>query len=731
MKIEGIVINIIYRNEENGYNIIVVETSDSDITCVGTMPFFEPGDNLEIEGDFTYHDKYGEQILVNSVNLKKPTGKTSIINYLANANIKGIGKKTASDIYDRFGDSSIDIVYNEPDKLIEIAGIGKKKIADIKMTSEESRDSRNTMLFLQGLNISYNLSMKIYKLYGNDAIDIIKTNPYQLMEDISGIGFKMADNIGQNMQMKSNSKFRISAGISYILNYESEFNGHTALKYDYLVDNVSKLLRVKKEEVVQEINYDAIEGKLYNVIINEQKFIYKNSLFKAEKSVGLELSYKKKTPYAFDVTIDEDLSVFSDEQKLAINEAFKNMLLVITGGPGTGKTTIIKAITSILRSNNLSYALLAPTGRAAKRMQESTNDEAYTIHRMIGIRPDDVVSEYNEENPIEKDYIIVDEMSMVDIYLMKILLSAISANTALILVGDSDQLPSVGPGNVLKDIIETDIKTIRLKKIFRQAGESNIVINAHRINNGEYPILNEQGKDFFFVEANRNNFNEILIELVNNRLPKFYGIDKVKDIQILCPSKKTPWGSAYINENMQKAINISKDTLEINKQIFKVNDKVMQIRNNYNLIPENSIFDTEGVYNGDIGFVSEIDQEYENLEVVFYDGSFVKYKKEDIKDLDLSYAITIHKSQGSEFDCVIIPMMQVAPMLLTRNLFYTGVTRAKRLVVLVGDKQIIKKMVDNNSSSKRYTNLSYWINEMGDVIDDWLDISWQKYMLHL
>ena len=718
MKIEGIVTNIIYRNEENGYNIIVVETSDSDITCVGTMPFFEPGDNLEIEGDFTYHDKYGEQILVNSVNLKRPTGKTSIINYLANANIKGIGKKTASDIYDRFKDESIDIVYNNPDKLIEITGIGKKKIADIKMTSEESRDSRNTMLFLQGLNISYNLSMKIFKHYGNDAIDIIKTNPYQLMEDISGIGFKMADNIGQNMQMKSNSKFRISAGISYILNYESEFNGHTALKYDYLVDKVSKLLRVKKEEVVKEINDDAIEGKLYNVIINEQKFIYKNSLFKAEKSVGLELSYKKKTPYAFDVTIDEDLSVFSDEQKLAIKEAFKNMLLVITGGPGTGKTTIIKAITSILRSNNLTYALLAPTGRAAKRMQESTNDEAYTIHRMIGIRPDELISEYNEENPIEKDYIIVDEMSMVDIYLMKTLLAAISANTALILVGDSDQLPSVGPGNVLKDIIETDIKTIRLKKIFRQAGESNIVINAHRINNGEYPILNEAGKDFFFVEANRNNFNDTLIDLVNNRLPKFYGIDKVKDIQILCPSKKTAWGSAYINENMQKAINLSKDKLEIKKQIFKMNDKVMQIRNNYNLIPENSIYETEGVYNGDIGFVSEIDQEYENLEVVFYDGSFVKYKKEDIKDLDLSYAITIHKSQGSEFDCVIIPMMQVAPMLLTRNLFYTGVTRAKKLVILVGEKNIIKKMVDNNSSNKRYTNLSYWINEMGDVIDD-------------
>lgn len=724
MKIEGIVTNIIYRNEENGYNIIVVETSDSDITCVGTMPFFDEGDNVEIEGEFTYHEKYGEQILVESVNLKKPTGASSIINFLSNANIKGIGKKTAKDIYNVFGDEAIDIVYNNPDKLIQIPGIGKKKIEDIKLTSQESRDSRNTMLFLQGLNISYNLSMKIYKLYGNDAIDIIKANPYKLVEDISGVGFAMADNIAANMQMKSNSKFRISAGISHILNYESEFNGHTSLKYDYLLEEVSKLLKVKKEDIANEINEDAVEGKLYISVINDQKFVYKNSLFKAEKSVAMELIYKKNTPYAFDINIDEDLSVFSDEQKLAINEAFKNMLLVITGGPGTGKTTIIKAITSILRDNNLSYALLAPTGRAAKRIQESTNDEAYTIHRLIGIRPDEVISEYNEENPIEKDYIIVDEMSMVDIYLMKTLLSAISANTALILVGDSDQLPSVGPGNVLKDIIETDIKTIRLQKIFRQAGQSNIVINAHRINNGDYPILNEANKDFFFIEADRNNFDDTIIDLVNNRLPKFYGIDKVKDIQILCPSKKTSWGSTAINENMQKSINFSSEKLEINKQTFKLNDKVMQIRNNYNLIPENSIYESEGVYNGDIGFIRNIDTEEENMEVVFYDGSFVKYKKDDIKDLDLSYAITIHKSQGSEFDCVIIPMMQVAPMLLTRNLLYTGVTRAKKLVILVGDKKIIKKMVDNNKSSKRYTNLSYWINEMGDLIDDWFIVSW-------
>ncbi len=718
MKIEGIVTNIIYRNEDNGYNIIVVQTSDSDITCVGTMPFFDEGDSVEVTGEFVYHDKYGEQINVSSIKLLKPTGKDAIVTYLANANIKGIGKKTANQIYNKFGEDAIDIVYNEPEKLSVIAGIGKKKIEDIKLTTEETKDSRNTMLYLQSLNISYNLAMKIYKMYGGDTVDIIKTNPYKLVDDISGVGFTIADNMARNMQIVSNSSFRISAGISHILNYESEFNGHTSLKLNYLVQKVSQLLKVKSEDVHGQIKKDSLSGKIYIVLINDEEYAYNSTLYKAEKYIAMALKQKKDSEYFFDVDMDEDLSAFSQEQQIAINEAFKNMLLVITGGPGTGKTTIINAIKKILNKNDLSYAMLAPTGRAAKRIQESIGDEAYTIHRLLGIKPDENIAEYNEENPVDKDYIIVDEMSMVDIYLMKSLLSAIAPTTALILVGDSNQLPSVGPGNVLSDIIDTDIKAIRLKKIFRQGLESNIIVNAHKINNGEYPIVNESGKDFFFIEADRNNFNSILSNLVNERLPKFYGLDKIKDIQILCPSKKTQWGATSINENIQSILNPSTIELKINDRVFKKNDKVMQIRNNYDLVSENSITDAEGVYNGDIGFINQIYTEEESLEVEFYDGSIVNYKKEDIKDLDLSYAITIHKSQGSEFECIIIPMMQVAPMLLTRNLLYTGVTRAKKLVVMVGEKRIIKKMVDNNTSNKRYTNLSYWINEMENVESD-------------
>ena len=718
MKIRGIVTNIVYRNEDNGYNIIVVETSDSDITCVGTMPFFDEGDNVEVIGDLIYHDKYGEQINVESIKLIKPQGKDAIINFLSNSNIKGVGKKTAQQIYKEFGEESIDIVYNQTDKLKVIPGIGKKKIEDIKETTEEGKESRNTMLYLQGLNISYNLAMKIYKLYGENTVDIIKTNPYKLVDDIKGIGFAMADNIAKNMEISSNSKFRISAGISHTLNYEADFNGHTSLKIDYLINKVSYLLKVSKEDVEKVIKEESLSGKLVIVIINDLEYVYMSSLYKAEKYLAIELSNKKDSKYIFDIEIDEDLSVFSHEQQVAINEAFNNMILVITGGPGTGKTTIINAIRKILNNNHLSYAMLAPTGRAAKRIQESTNDEAYTIHRLLGIKPDEKFAEYNEENPIDKDYVIVDEMSMVDIYLMKTLISAIGPSTALILVGDSDQLPSVGPGNVLKDIIETDIKTIRLKKIFRQGLESNIIVNAHRINEGDYPIVNESGKDFFFIEANRGNFDEILANLVDQRLPKYYGLDKIKDIQILSPSKKTQWGAANINTNIQKIVNPEGKSLKINDKLFRLGDKVMQVRNNYDLVIENSISDAEGIYNGDIGLIIGLDNKEESLEVEFYDGSIVKYKKEDIKDLELSYAITIHKSQGSEFDAIIIPMMQVAPMLLTRNLLYTGVTRAKKLVVLVGEKRIIKQMVDNNTSNKRFTNLSYRINQMEDIIGD-------------
>ena len=719
MKIKGIVTNIIFRNDDSGYTILSVDTSDSDITCVGTMPFFNQGDNVEMEGEIVYHDKYGEQFNISSISLLKPSSRSSIIKFLSSGNLKGIGKKTAEAIYEAFGKDSIDLVYQNTDRLLEVEGIGKKKLEDIKLSVEETRDSRRSIEYLQGLNISYSLAMKIYQKYGESTIDLVKHNPYKLVEDIRGIGFTMADNIALNMQMDSSSKFRISAGLYHVLNAEADLNGHTCLKLDYLVDKSTSLLKLEVEKIKEVINDDVIAGKLVLVAIEDVNYIYSASLLKAEKSVAMALASKIDEKYIFDIDFDYDLSVFSDEQREAIKMAFDSMALVITGGPGTGKTTIINAICKILSKNKLSYALAAPTGRAAKRIKESTGEDAYTIHRLIGIRPDEIVAEYNEDNPIEKDYLIVDEMSMVDIHLMKNLLAAVGEKTAIILVGDSDQLPSVGPGNVLKDILDTDIKSVRLKKIFRQAGKSNIIVNAHRINEGKYPILNEKDKDFFFIDADNRNFMDNLINLLKVRLPEYYKFDPIKDIQILSPSKKTDWGVANINEKIQEAINKENESLKVNNRLFKLKDKVMQVRNNYDLkaINHGDDFD-EGVYNGDIGFVEKIDTIDESLDVRFDDGRLIRYKKEDIKDLDLSYAITIHKSQGSEFACLIIPMMQVAPMLLTRNLLYTGVTRARKIVILLGKKNILKTMVDNNRSNRRFTNLSYWIREMGKVIND-------------
>jgi hypothetical protein len=719
MKIKGIVTNIIFRNDDSGYTILSVDTSDSDITCVGTMPFFNQGDNVEMEGEIVYHDKYGEQFNISSISLLKPSSRSSIIKFLSSGNLKGIGKKTAEAIYEAFGKDSIDLVYQNTDRLLEVEGIGKKKLEDIKLSVEETRDSRRSIEYLQGLNISYSLAMKIYQKYGESTIDLVKHNPYKLVEDIRGIGFAMADNIALNMQMDSSSKFRISAGLYHVLNTEADLNGHTCLKLDYLVDKSTSLLKLEVEKIKEVINDDVIAGKLVLVAIEDVNYVYSASLLKAEKSVAMALASKIDENYIFDIDFDYDLSVFSDEQREAIKMAFESMALVITGGPGTGKTTIINAICKILSKNKLSYALAAPTGRAAKRIKESTGEDAYTIHRLIGIRPDEIVAEYNEDNPIEKDYLIVDEMSMVDIHLMKNLLAAVGEKTAIILVGDSDQLPSVGPGNVLKDILDTDIKSVRLKKIFRQAGKSNIIVNAHRINEGKYPILNEKDKDFFFIDADNRNFMDNLINLLKVRLPEYYKFDPIKDIQILSPSKKTDWGVANINEKIQEAINKENESLKVNNRLFKLKDKVMQVRNNYDLkaINHGDDFD-EGVYNGDIGFVEKIDTIDESLDVRFDDGRLIRYKKEDIKDLDLSYAITIHKSQGSEFPCLIIPMMQVAPMLLTRNLLYTGVTRARKIVILLGKKNILKTMVDNNRSNRRFTNLSYWIREMGKVIND-------------
>lgn len=716
MKFEGIIKSIIYRNEENGYTVLSLQTSDSSITCTGIMPFFNENDQVVVEGELIYHDKYGEQINVESAMIKKPSGKKAIISYLSSGNIESIGKKTAELIYEKFGDKSIDVVFNETEKLLSIQGIGKKKLEKIKESTIDARDSREALLYLQGLNISFNLANKIYKAYGDNTISIVKTNPYKLSEDISGIGFVMADNIAMNMQMKNDSKFRISAAISYILKNDAEMSGSCAVKKEDLLNKTFDLIKVDKNKINEQINEDLLKSKIQIIKIGEDEFVYDKDIYMAEKSCAINLSRLQNEKYIFDVKINEDFDAFSKEQEIAIKEAFNNMLLVITGGPGTGKTTIIKAICNILNENNLKFNLAAPTGRAAKRMQESTEYVAFTIHRLVGIKPESTIPEFNEENTLDCDYVILDEASMIDIKLMDKLLKSLSSKTALILVGDHNQLPSVGAGNVLKDILDTDIKSVRLKKIFRQAQESNIVVNAHKINDGLYPILNQKNKDFFFINSNSKKFQNDLLDLVKNRLPNYYKLDPINDIQILAPSKKSLWGIVNINDLCQKELNKNPNSIKINNRIFKLGDKVMQVRNNYELESLNPDDFDDGVYNGDIGRIIDIDKNMESLKVEFYDGNIVSYKKEDVKDLDLSYAITIHKSQGSEFDCVLIPMMPASFMLLNRNLLYTAITRAKKLVILLGEKKILKQMVRNNNESKRLTNLSFWIKELSEAL---------------
>ena len=570
MKFEGIIKSIIYRNEENGYTVLSLQTSDSPITCTGIMPFFNENDQIIVDGELIYHDKYGEQINVESARIKKPSGKKAIISYLSSGNIESIGKKTAELIYEKFGDKSIDVVFNEAEKLLSIQGIGKKKLEKIKESTIEARDSREALLYLQGLNISFNLANKIYKAYTDNTISIVKTNPYKLSEDISGIGFVMADNIAMNMQMKNDSKFRISAAISYILKNDAEMSGSCALKKEDLLDKTFDLIKVDKNKINEQINEDLLKSKIQIIKIGEDEFVYDRDIYMAEKSCAINLSRLQNEKYIFDVKINEDFDAFSKEQEIAIKEAFNNMLLVITGGPGTGKTTIIKAICNILNEHNLKFNLAAPTGRAAKRMQESTENVAFTIHRLIGIKPESPIPEFNEENTLDCDYVIVDEASMIDIKLMDKLLKALSSKTALILVGDHNQLPSVGAGNVLKDILDTDIKAVKLKKIFRQAKESNIVVNAHKINDGLYPILNQKNKDFFFINSNSKNFQNDLLDLVKNRLPNYYKLDPINDIQILAPSKKSLWGIVNINDLCQKELNKNPNSIKINNRIFKL-----------------------------------------------------------------------------------------------------------------------------------------------------------------
>ncbi|HBG4874779.1 TPA: ATP-dependent RecD-like DNA helicase [Clostridioides difficile] len=728
-KLEGMISEIVFKNEDNGYTIAHLVNENDEIVVVGCMPTLAIGESIEVEGKWVNHKIYGTQFEVNSFMPVTPSSLEGIYVYLSSGMIHGIGEKMAKRIIDKFGVDTLEVIQNSPEKLQEVEGIGSKKVKQIVKSYEEDRELRNIIIQLSPFGITPNYCLKIYKKYKSSAIEVINKNPYQLAEDIRGIGFKVADSIASKIGIDKNSKDRICQGILYTLN-KSLSNGHTYLPEHVLIQDSEKLLELNGEIIKECVMMLVYNQKIHIEKVNNENLIYLMPYYLAENGVCSQIV--KLSQYEFEdlkIDIDNEINVLEEDKKiklaekqiLAVKESVNSGVLIITGGPGTGKTTTINAIIDIFENNGKSVTLAAPTGRAAKRMSETSNKEAKTIHRLLemGFSTDDDLTFFkDEEDPINSDVIIVDEVSMVDIILMYNLLRAIKLGTRVILVGDSDQLPSVGAGNVLKDMINSNIiNVVKLNEIFRQAQESMIIVNAHKINNGEPLYLNTKGKDFFFIRKSTNEeiLNEI-IGLVNERLPKFYKVDKLKDIQVLSSMRKGELGVTNLNIELQKYLN-KKEKFKVeenfSKRLFRVGDKVMQVKNNYTKKweTEDQKESGEGIYNGDIGYVYHIDKDKRTIYILFDQTKIVSYLYDELDEIDHSFCTTIHKSQGSEFPVVVLPIAWAPPMLLSRNLLYTAVTRAKKLVVLVGDVKYLEYMIKNNRVNQRYSNLGYKLNK--------------------
>ena len=729
-KLQGMVSDIVFKNEENGYTIAYLANESDEITIVGCMPTLSVGESIEIEGKWVNHKIYGSQFEVQSFIPVTPSSLEGIYVYLSSGMIHGIGEKMAKRIIDKFGVDTLDIIQNMPERLTEVEGIGIKKVKQIQESYEENRELRNIIIKLSPYGITPNYCLRIYKKYKEKSIEVINKNPYRLAEDIRGIGFKIADDIASKIGIDKYSPDRIMQGILFTLN-QSLANGHTYLPKKILIEQSVKILSVEPSFIENGIMDLAYNQKVHLENKNGEILVYLMMYYICENGVCKEIiKLSQHEIKDLHINIDEEIKIVEEEddiqlannQILAVKEAINNGVTIITGGPGTGKTTTINTIIKIFENNDQKVVLCAPTGRAAKRMSETSNKEAKTIHRLLEMgfaaNSDELVFFKDEEDPIDANVIILDEASMVDIILMYNLLKAVKLGSRLLLVGDSDQLPSVGAGNVLKDIIDSNvIKTVRLNEIFRQARESMIVVNAHKINNGEPLFLNVKNKDFFFLRKNTNEdiLNEI-IGLVNERLPRFYNVDKLKDIQVLTSMRKGDLGVNNLNIELQKYLNPPnkyKQEEEFAKRTFRVGDKVMQIRNNYTKKweTEDKSDSGEGIYNGDIGYIFHIDKDKKTVYVLFDKVKIASYKYDELDELDHSFCTTIHKSQGSEFPIVVIPIVWAPPMLLSRNLLYTAVTRAKKLVVLVGDVRYLEQMIKNNRINDRYSNLSYKLNK--------------------
>lgn len=738
VEIKGYVEKIKFRNEENGYTILELSADGEDVTCVGTFPGINPGEYICVKGDEVVHPVYGEQIQMKQYSIESPEDIVAIEKYLASGVIKGIKEATARKIVDKFGEDSFRIIEEEPEKLAQIKGISLKKARDIAASMAEKRELRNATIILQQYGISPSFAVKIYNRYGAGMHEIIRNNPYKLAEDIVGIGFNTADEIAIKMGINLDSQERIRAGILYILSLASG-EGNTYYSKERLLERASKLLLIDTDSLEIAITNLAVERKIVIKQIDENDVVYLSPFYYMELNCArmlLDLNIDMESdPLIVSKAVDdvakrEEIEL-DEQQKKAVMEAVVKGVTVITGGPGTGKTTTINTIIKLFERQGLNIVLAAPTGRAAKRMSEATGCDAQTIHRLLeisgGISDDEndgrgtYTFERNEENPLDADVVIIDEMSMVDVSIMNSLLKAICVGTRLILVGDVNQLPSVGPGNVLKDIISSgEFTVVKLVKIFRQAAVSDIVTNAHKINRGEHISLDNKSKDFFMMQSlDINEIATIITILVRDKMPKYVNA-KPFDIQVLTPMKKGEVGVEKLNVILQKELNPpsrDKKEREAHGSIFREGDKVMQIKNNYQIEWEiRSKYGTlvengTGVFNGDCGKIKMINEFAQLVTVEFEEGKMVDYKYSQLDELELAYAITIHKSQGSEYPAVVIPLLSGPQMLMNRNLLYTAVTRAKHCVTIVGSARMVGLMIDNENETKRYSSLDERIKE--------------------
>ncbi|MBQ9748008.1 MAG: ATP-dependent RecD-like DNA helicase [Clostridia bacterium] len=727
LSIEGMVERIIYQNEENGYTICeLLAPSDELFVLVGSMPYLCEGETISALGNWTMHPNFGRQFKVEYYEKQLPATAAMILKYLASGAIKGIGPSTAKKIVDQYGDDTLDVLENHPEWLADVPGISARKAKAIGETFRTQFGMRNVMLFCSSY-LTPSASVKVYQKWGTGAIEMIRENPYILCGNIHGIGFEKADMIARDLGIRSNSEERIAAGIAFVLSYNLNQNGHVYLPQEKLIPAAVKLLGCTEDEAEDELARQVMLKKLRTAKISGRTCVYLPAAFDAEKYICAKMDALETVDHISD-TANLDFLIEKTElengiryetlQKKAITAAVSNAVFILTGGPGTGKTTVVRAILRIFQSMGLEIALATPTGRAAKRLSEVSGMEAKTIHRMLEMdykAEDGIKYRRDENNLLEEDVVIVDEASMIDLYLMEALLRAMRPGTRLVMIGDANQLPPVGAGYVFRDILASDrFSGVELTHIFRQAQESLIVTNAHMINHGEHIDLSKKDSDFFFLPCESDEKTaSVIAGLCKVRLPRAYGATVYEGIQVITPSRKGQNGTEMLNTTLQQAINpprADKKEKKFREIVFREGDKVMQTRNNYDIAWMKNGVEGFGIFNGDIGIIREI-RLAEQVIVIDFDGRVANYDFMLTEELELAYAITVHKSQGSEYPIVVIPLYRYTPKLLTRNLFYTAITRAQQMVILVGDGSVVDLMTDNNRQTKRYTGLAYWMTQ--------------------